>query len=82
MASYILRSTVISSSKGKSDILCHVRRTGLSVGVWQEEEGEEEESEEEEENSTSNLSLVLEMLMPGRAIQELEVGRLLTNLSR
>merc|ERR1712212_135101 len=51
----------------------HYRRTGLSVGVWQEEE----------ENSTSsNLSLVLEMLMPGRASQELEVGRLLTNLSR
>ena len=63
-------------------VLCHVRRTGLSVGVWQEEEEEEEESEEEEENATSNLSLVLEMLMPGRASQELEVGRLLTNLSR
>ena len=65
--------------------MCHIRRTGLSVGVWQEEEEEEEEdeSEEEEENSTSsNLSLVLEMLMPGRASQELEVGRLLTNLSR
>lgn len=62
----------------------HIRRTGLSVGVWQEEEEEEDESEEEEEeNSTSsNLSLVLEMLMPGRASQELEVGRLLTNLSR
>jgi len=63
----------------------HYRRTGLSVGVWQEEEEEEvgESEEEEEENSTSsNLSLVLEMLMPGRASQELEVGRLLTNLSR
>ena len=61
----------------------HIRRTGLSVGVWQEEEEEEESEEEEAENSTSsNLSLVLEMLMPGRASQELEVGRLLTNLSR
>jgi len=61
----------------------HYRRTGLSVGVWQEEEENSEEEVEEEENSTSsNLSLVLEMLMPGRASQELEVGRLLTNLSR
>ena len=60
----------------------HIRRTGLSVGVWQEEEEEEDESEEEENSTSSNLSLVLEMLMPGRASQELEVGRLLTNLSR
>merc|ERR1712203_707816 len=61
----------------------HYRRTGLSVGVWQEEEENIEEEVEEEENSTSsNLSLVLEMLMPGRASQELDVGRLLTNLSR
>ena len=67
----------------RKSVLCHVRRTGLSVGVWQEEEENSEEEVEEEENSTSsNLSLVLEMLMPGRASQELEVGRLLTNLSR
>ena len=65
-----------------------IRRTGLSVGVWQEEEEEDVESEEEEEDedNTSNLSVVLEMLMPGRVSQELgaslEVGRLLTNLSR
>ena len=66
-----------------------IRRTGLSVGVWQEEEEEDVESEEEEEedeDNTSNLSVVLEMLMPGRGSQELgaslEVGRLLTNLSR
>ena len=65
----------------------HVRRTGLSVGTWQDEAGDEEEEEEseedEEETNTSNLSLVLEMLMPGRVgSPEMEVGRLLTNLSR
>ena len=65
-----------------------VRRTGLNVGAWQddagdEEEEEESEEEEEEETNTSNLSLVLEMLMPGRVgSPEIEVGRLLTNLSR
>ena len=61
-------------------------QTGSSSGVEEEREGgggkREEEESEEEENATSNLSLVLEMLMPGRASQELEVGRLLTNLSR
>merc|ERR1712107_608269 len=72
----------------------HYRRTGLNVGSWQDEAGdeaevegseeEEEESEEEdEETTTSNLSLVLEMLSPGRVgSPEIEVGRLLTNLSR
>ena len=63
-----------------------VRRTGLNVGTWQDEEGDEEEEEseeDEEETNTSNLSLVLEMLMPGRVgSPEMEVGRLLTNLSR
>merc|ERR1719273_2783056 len=52
----------------------HYRRTGLSVGVWQEEEEEDVESEgeeEEDEDNTSNLSVVLEMLMPGRGSQEL-----------
>ena len=62
------------------------RRTGLNVGTWQYEAGdeeEEEESEEDEEENTNNLSLVLEMLMPGRVgSPEMEVGRLLTNLSR
>ena len=48
-----------------------------------EGDDEEESEEDDEETNTSNLSLVLEMLMPGRVgSPEIEVGRLLTNLSR